>query len=37
LAEKVLLDFAQSKGAEVTYYTDFCPCEFFVQQGMMVK
>ncbi len=37
LAEKVLLDFAKEKGADIQYFTDFCPCEFFVQQGMLVK
>jgi hypothetical protein len=37
IAENILLDFASKKGASVRYFTDFCPCEFFVQQGMLVQ
>jgi len=36
-AENILLDFAKQRGATVTYFTDFCPCEFFVQQGMLIQ
>lgn len=37
LAEAILLKFAKEKGASVQYFTDFCPCEFFVQEGMLVQ
>jgi len=37
LAEKYALQFAKERNAEVTYFTDFAPTQFFVQQGLMVK
>lgn len=37
LAEMVLLNFAKLNNAEITYFTDFSPTSFFVQQGMLVK
>lgn len=36
-AEKLLIDFAKKRGATIDYFTDCCPCEFFVQQGMLIK
>jgi len=36
-AENILLDFAKERGAIISYFTDFCPCEFFVQQGMLIQ
>jgi predicted O-methyltransferase YrrM len=35
-AEKILLDFAHDREAEISYYTDFSPTSLFVQQGLMV-
>lgn len=37
LAEGYALEFTQEKSAEVTYFTDFAPTQFFVQQGLMIK
>lgn len=37
IAEEFLLDFANRKNAEVIYFTDFAPTQFFVQQGLMVR
>lgn len=37
LAEEILLAFAREKNAKIQYFVDFAPCEFFVQQGMMVQ
>ncbi|MEJ0030725.1 MAG: hypothetical protein WDO15_10305 [Bacteroidota bacterium] len=36
-AEDKLLAFAKSKGGEVTYFSDFAPTAFFVQQGLMAR
>lgn len=36
-AEEKLLAFARSKNAEVTYFSDFAPTAFFVQQGLMAR
>lgn len=37
LAEELALQFARERHAQVTYFTDFAPTQFFVQQGLMVK
>lgn len=37
LAEKLVMQLASSRKATVTYFTDFAPTQFFVQQGLMVK
>lgn len=37
LAEQKALAFAKNINAEITYFTDFAPTEFFVNQGMMIK
>jgi predicted O-methyltransferase YrrM len=36
-AESILLAFAKERNAEIRYCTDFCPCEFFVQEGLLVQ
>ena len=36
-AERAALDFAKSRGAEVTYFTDFAPTQFFVEQGLLIR
>ena len=36
-AEEYALQFAKEHYAEVTYFTDFAPTQFFVQQGLMIK
>lgn len=36
-AEKGAIGFAEEKGGQITYFTDFVPGEFFVTQGMLVK
>ena len=36
-AENILIHFAIKRGAIISYFTDFCPCEFFVQQGMLIQ
>jgi predicted O-methyltransferase YrrM len=36
-AEKILLDFAKKKGAEVSYFVDFAPTQFFIQEGMLIR
>lgn len=37
LAEELALQFARERHAQVTYFTDFAPTQFFVQQGLMIK
>ncbi len=37
LAEARALALAQEKLADITYFTDFAPTQFFVQQGLMVR
>jgi predicted O-methyltransferase YrrM len=37
LAEELALQFAREQHAQVTYFTDFAPTQFFVQQGLMIK
>lgn len=36
-AEAAILEFARERSAEVNWFTDFAPTQFFVQQGLMVK
>lgn len=36
-AERLLTDFANSNGFKTTYFTDFAPTQFFVQQGLLVQ
>lgn len=36
-AEAAILEFARERGAEITWFTDFAPTQFFVQQGLMIK
>jgi hypothetical protein len=36
-AEAALLSAARERGAEVRYFTDFAPTNFFAEQGMMVR
>ncbi len=36
-ARRLLLDFAEVDGAEVTLFTDFAPTQLFVQEGLMVR
>jgi len=36
-AEQYALHFAREKNGSVSYFVDFAPTQFFVQQGMMVK
>jgi hypothetical protein len=36
-AERKLIEFAKSRGAELTYFSDFAPTAFFVQQGLMAR
>jgi predicted O-methyltransferase YrrM len=36
-AEQAALEFARSRSAQVTYFTDFAPTQFFVEQGLMVR
>jgi hypothetical protein len=36
-AEKFLLKFAKQKKAKVTYFVDFAPTQFFIQEGMLVQ
>ena len=35
-AREMVLEFAKAKGAEVKYFTDFAPTQFFAQQGLLV-
>ncbi len=35
-AREILLRFAEETGREITYFTDFAPTQFFVQQGMLI-
>lgn len=35
-AKNMLLEFARTKGAEVSYFTDFAPTQLFAQQGLLV-
>jgi hypothetical protein len=37
LAENILLNFARQSKADVKYFTDFSPTQFFAQEGMLVK
>jgi hypothetical protein len=37
LAERLLAEAAASRGGRLQYMTDFAPCEFFVQQGLMLR
>lgn len=37
MAEAAALDFARERGADVRWFTDFAPTQFFVQQGLMIK
>jgi predicted O-methyltransferase YrrM len=36
-AEQRALEFAKYRDAQVSYFTDFAPTQFFVQQGMMIR
>lgn len=36
-AEAAIHAFARQRNAEVTWFTDFAPTQFFVQQGLMIK
>ncbi len=36
-AEAALLKFAREASADVVYFTDFAPTQFFVQQGLMIR
>lgn len=37
LAEKLALQLAIERNADVVYFTDFAPTQFFVQQGLLVR
>jgi predicted O-methyltransferase YrrM len=37
LAEQLAREFAQSKCAKITEFTDFAPTQLFVQQGIMIR
>ena len=37
IAENYALAFAHEKKAEITYFTDFAPTQFFAQQGLMIR
>lgn len=37
IAEACALTYAKEKAAAITYFTDFAPTQFFVQQGLMIK
>lgn len=37
IAEAHALNFAEQRQAKVTYFTDFVPTQFFVEQGMLIK
>lgn len=36
-AEAAILEFARERGAEINWFTDFAPSQFFVQQGLMIQ
>lgn len=36
-AKAAILAFARERNAEITFFTDFAPTQFFVQQGLMIK
>ena len=36
-AEALLLDCVRQRGGEATYFTDFAPTNFFVEQGLLVR
>ncbi len=36
-ARRLLLEFAERRGATVRVFTDFAPTQLFVQQGLMIK
>jgi predicted O-methyltransferase YrrM len=36
-AEAAILEFARERSAEISWFTDFAPTQFFVQQGLMIK
>jgi len=36
-AEAAILEFARESSAEINWFTDFAPTQFFVQQGLMIR